>query len=72
LKHVRFSPDRTANFAKQQQKKTHLRIYVLGGPVIDASTAVCQYLTGSSSCGWSDKVSITATVTSDSRPNGPY
>jgi hypothetical protein len=54
------------------KRKTHSRIFVLGGPVIDASTAVCQYLTGTSSCGWSDKFSITATVTSDSRPNGPY
>jgi hypothetical protein len=45
---------------------------VLGASVIDASTAVCQYLTGSSSCGYSDKISITATVAGDARANGPY
>ena len=44
----------------------------LGASVIDASTAVCQYLTGSSSCGYSDKISITATVAGDARANGPY
>ena len=38
-----------------------------GGPVIDASPAVCQALTGGSSCGWSDHFSITATVV----PPGP-
>jgi len=37
-----------------------------GRPIIDASKSVCQQLFGSSSCGWSDKKGIKATVASDS------
>ena len=44
-----------------------------GGPVIDASPAVCQALTGGSSCGWSDHFSVTASVVGDdARPFGPF
>ena len=43
-----------------------------GGPVIDASPAVCQALTGGSSCGWSDHFSVTASVVGDNRPFGPF
>lgn len=44
-----------------------------GGPVIDASPAVCQALTGGSSCGWSDHFSVTANVVGDDRrPYGPF
>ncbi|EAL69841.1 hypothetical protein DDB_G0275121 [Dictyostelium discoideum AX4] len=45
-----------------------------GKMIIDASPTICHELTGGSSCGWSDKFEITATVTSltDSRPLGPF
>ena len=47
-----------------------------GGPVLDASPAVCKELTGGSSCGWSDHFSITVHKTSapevDGRPLGPF
>jgi hypothetical protein len=46
-----------------------------GGPIIDASTAVCQALFGVSSCGWSDyrrvHVSVADDVTDDSQL-GPW
>jgi len=45
-----------------------------GGPVLDASPAVCQALTGGTSCGWSDHFSVTVTVVGeeDTRPFGPF
>eukprot|EP01132_Coremiostelium_polycephalum_P003942 gene3942-4924_t len=45
-----------------------------GRAIIDASPPVCRDLFGSSSCGWSDRYSITAVVASslDSRPLGPF
>ncbi|EGG23737.1 lysozyme [Cavenderia fasciculata] len=45
-----------------------------GRAIIDASPTICQLLSGHSSCGWSDKISITATLTSalDGRPLGPF
>ncbi|MCL4419283.1 hypothetical protein M1146_04240 [Patescibacteria group bacterium] len=59
-----------------------------GGPVLDASPAVCHALTGTlliflhhlflllfqggSSCGWSDHFSVTVTVALDDRPFGPF
>jgi len=36
-----------------------------GMPIIDASPAVCSYLFGYSSCGWSDRLLITAVRTSE-------
>lgn len=46
-----------------------------GGPVLDASPAVCQKLTGGSSCGWSDHFAITVTRAlspeEDGIPTGP-
>lgn len=42
-----------------------------GGPVIDASIPVCQHLFGTTSCGWSDRYGVTATVVSSSTPFGP-
>lgn len=29
-----------------------------GGPVLDASPEICRELTGGSSCGWSDHLSV--------------
>merc|ERR1711934_916870 len=43
-----------------------------GGPVLDASPAVCRALTGGGSCGWSDHFSITVSRTMDDRPYGPF
>jgi len=40
-----------------------------GMPIIDASPAVCQFLMGASSCGWSDRFLITAVVTKASMMN---
>jgi hypothetical protein len=36
-----------------------------GKAIIDASPAVCSYISGHSSCGWSDRILITAVVTAD-------
>jgi len=36
-----------------------------GMPIVDASPQVCSYLFGYSSCGWSDRLLITATVTDE-------
>jgi len=41
-----------------------------GGPIIDASPQVCSYLTGGSSCGWSDHFVIHVTP-SDNKVLGP-
>jgi len=43
-----------------------------GGPVLDASPSVCQALTGSTSCGWSDHFSVSVSVALDDRPLGPF
>eukprot|EP00054_Salpingoeca_dolichothecata_P031598 m.264019 g.264019 ORF g.264019 m.264019 type:complete len:179 (-) comp27426_c0_seq1:95-631(-) len=46
-----------------------------GMPIIDASPAVCEYLTGHSSCGWSDRLTITAVPVRgemDDSMLGPY
>jgi len=43
-----------------------------GGPVLDASPAVCQSLFGSSSCGWSDHYSVSVVVAVDGSPLGPF
>lgn len=47
-----------------------------GGPVLDASPAVCQALTGGSSCGYSDHFSISVSRARapelDGRPMGPF
>ena len=29
-----------------------------GGPVVDASYSACKFFTGSTSCGWSDHISV--------------
>lgn len=45
-----------------------------GMPIIDSSVPTCEYFTGSSSCGWSDRILITAVVAgSASKPveDGP-
>ena len=34
-----------------------------GKPIIDASYSACQHWTGSTSCGWSDKIAITCKKT---------
>jgi len=45
-----------------------------GMPIIDASPDVCKSITGSSSCGWSDRILITAVPTSvkDDSELGPW
>ncbi len=47
-----------------------------GGPVLDASPAVCRAITGGGSCGWSDHFQIHVTRTAapeeDGIPLGPY
>ncbi|EFA75038.1 lysozyme [Heterostelium album PN500] len=45
-----------------------------GRAIIDGSPQLCKDLFGASSCGWSDKFSITATIASakDTRPLGPF
>ncbi len=47
-----------------------------GGPVLDASPAVCQSLTGGTSCGWSDHFTISVSRArkpeDDGRPLGPF
>mmetsp|Transcript_9926 Transcript_9926/g.26244 ORF Transcript_9926/g.26244 Transcript_9926/m.26244 type:complete len:239 (-) Transcript_9926:97-813(-) len=45
-----------------------------GGPVLDASPAVCLALTGGRSCGWSDRfeVSVATAADEDGRPYGPF
>jgi len=34
-----------------------------GGPVVDASYSACKHFTGSTSCGWSDHISVTCKKT---------
>jgi len=45
-----------------------------GKAVIDASPAVCNDLAGATSCGWSDRITITAVPTTfdDGRPLGTF
>lgn len=47
-----------------------------GGPVLDASPAICSLLTGHSSCGWSDHFDVTvaraAAPEVDGRAVGPF
>lgn len=47
-----------------------------GGSVLDASTAVCKYITGGTSCGWSDHFKIQVTRAAapeiDGIPLGPF
>ena len=35
-----------------------------GGPVVDASYSTCKHFTGSTSCGWSDHISVNCVKTS--------
>lgn len=43
-----------------------------GRAIIDASIAVCRTLFSKSSCGWSDRLSITAYRTASQREYGPF
>ena len=42
-----------------------------GGPVLDASPMVAQYLFGTTSSGWSDHRTVVVTVADPSSPLGP-
>jgi len=43
-----------------------------GGPVLDASPNICQYLFGTNSCGWSDRFGITVQLAPAGASTGPY
>lgn len=45
-----------------------------GMPIIDASVPTCEYFTGGKSCGWADRILITAvrTTVKDDSELGPF